>query len=1004
MIKNLKKVISSAAAVAIVASSASAFAVTFPDVDESASYANAVETVSALGVVVGDENGLFNPDANVTRAEFTTMVVRALGEEAAATAATTSSFTDAANTSVHWAAGYIAQGVADGWINGYGDGTFKPDNTVTYAEAVKMLVSAIGYELYAQNAGGYPSGYLSYGGSLDIIDGVSVEGNSTELTRSQCAVLVNNAMQAPLVLTGDITVGGSLGTVTEQQYTTMNGTGSGWQTLLTKFHDAYVVRGRVMETSKSQSGSGLDDDEVSFRVEAADNFDNEYYGSTGSDPVEFDMRVGDTDAANRIFEYSEAVVQKNKDTDEWVILSINTYGQSKTETFAASDVDSDGMGISDPVDTTDFSGVLTDSSMGNYRIPVFKGTSTSTTKYRVDENVALYVNGVEVSADLDDAFGKYVLLNSVGDVTLIDSTEPGSTSTDGYYDFIMVDYYVDAVVDSVTESSSNIRMFFKANDSNVAQSRLQWDPENEDVTVTFTKDDAEIAYTDVAEFDVLSIAYDVEVGFAQSTFYDVIVSSNTVSGRVTSRDEEDGVVTIDGNEYEFNERLYNINNVELSTDYTLYLDAFGYVAYIGEGDSAKNYGIVVGMYMGSGDELATVRLIGTDGNIVEYEARDEAAQNAFWNILTGEETYSTKGGPNGNGTVNKSNLTEETIQNNVVVYTLSSGDIRLREHLDPVNDNGVLPFRTSGSNSRLGNYTISDTATKIIDVDSYLGSDSNAGVMSVSSFAEDTDYTAYVYDRSNTSNVYRFVIVVEGTASINPDTTFAVVKSNPRTTDIDGTEYLSMTVCRDGAEDVTLLYEDTKASFTRGDVVIYSMNADGTANELHKIISMSGMSRYESLRDAALANDNFSSFVSSDVLPYLDDKTDPRNEWFKSTDNKEAEAYFGPILRKDASSIDLIVSQSNGESNINEDIESFTIDSTTDVYVYDYSERSDSDLRVYAGQGGNSTDAIYNGTYVDKDETIVSWDDVISDNVRPNFALVKVVDNDVTEVVVFVAN
>lgn len=999
MIKNLKKVISSAAAVAIVASSASAFAVTFPDVDESASYANAVETVSALGVVVGDDNGLFNPDANVTRAEFTTMVVRALGEEAAATAATTSSFTDAANTSVHWAAGYIAQGVADGWINGYGDGTFKPDNTVTYAEAVKMLVSAIGYELYAQNAGGYPSGYLSYGGSLDIIDGVSVEGNSTELTRSQCAVLVNNAMQAPLVLTGDITVGGSLGTVTEQQYTTMNGTGSGWQTLLTKFHDAYVVRGRVMETSKSQSGSGLDDDEVSFRVEAADNFDNEYYGSTGSDPVEFDMRVGDTDAANRIFEYSEAVVQKNKDTDEWVILSINTYGQSKTETFAASDVDSDGMGISDPVDTTDFSGVLTDSSKGNYRIPVFKGTSTSTTKYRVDENVALYVNGVEVSDDLDDAFGKYVLLNSVGDVTLIDSTEPGSTSTDGYYDFIMVDYYVDAVVDSVTESSSNIRMFFKANDSNVAQSRLQWDPEDEDVTVTFTKDDAEIAYTDVAEFDVLSIAYDVEVGFAQSTFYDVIVSSNTVSGRVTSRDEEDGVVTIDGNEYEFNERLYNINNVELSTDYTLYLDAFGYVAYIGEGDSAKNYGIVVGMYMGSGDDYATVRLIGTDGNVVEYEARDDAAENAFWNILTGEETY-----PDTNPSITKADLSRDTIQNNVVVYTLSSGDIRLREHLDPVNDNGVLPFRTSGSNSRLGNYTISDTATKIIDVDSYLGSDSNAGVMSVSSFAEDTDYTAYVYDRSNTSNVYRFVIVVEGTASINPDTTFAVVKSNPRTTDIDGTEYLSMTVCRDGAEDVTLLYEDTNASFTRGDVVIYSMNADGTANELHKIISMSGMSRYESLRDAVLANDNFSSFVSSDVLPYLDDKTDPRNEWFKSTDNKEAEAYFGPILRKDASSIDLIVSQSNGESNINEDIESFTIDSTTDVYVYDYSERSDSDNRVYAGQGGNSTDAIYNGTYVDKDETIVSWDAVQSDDVKPNFALVKVVDNDVTEVVVFVAD
>ena len=990
MIKNLKKVISSAAAVAIVASSASAFAVTFPDVDESASYANAVETVSALGVVVGDENGLFNPDANVTRAEFTTMVVRALGEEAAATAATTSSFTDAANTSVHWAAGYIAQGVADGWINGYGDGTFKPDNTVTYAEAVKMLVSAIGYELYAQNAGGYPSGYLSYGGSLDIIDGVSVEGNSTELTRSQCAVLVNNAMQAPLVLTGDITVGGSLGTVTEQQYTTMNGTGSGWQTLLTKFHDAYVVRGRVMETSKSQSGSGLDDDEVSFRVEAADNFDNEYYGSTGSDPVEFEMRVGDTDAANRIFEYSEAVVQKNKDTDEWVILSITTYGQSKTETFAASDVDDED------------SNYPADSMVSSGRIPVFKGTSTSTTKYRLadPDDVALYVNGVEIADDIDQAFFNYVIENEVGTVTLIDSTEPGSTSTDGYYDFIMVDYYVDAVVDSTSESGSYIRMYFK--NSTVNNGRLQWDPEDEDVTVTFTKDDAEIAYTDVAEFDVLSIAYDVEAGYNESSFYDIKVSSNRVSGRVTSRDSEDGVVTIDGNEYEVNGDLVTIGNIELSTDYTLYLDAFGYIAYLGEGDTAKNYGIVVGMYMGSGDDYATVRLIGTDGNVVEYEARDAAEEKAFWNILSGDDSEYN------NESITKNDLDRETIKNNVVVYTLSSGDIRLREHLTADNnDEGdeVLEFRTSGSTSRLGSYIISDTATTIIDIDSYLGSDSNAGVMSVSSFAEDTDYEAYVYDRSTSSSTYRFVMVVAGTASINPDTTFAVVKSRPVLTDVDSTEYLSMTVCRDGSEEVTLLYEDTNASFSEGDVVIYSLNSDGTASELYKVVDMSGyQTSYESLRDAVLGNDTFSSFVSSDVLPNINDKENPNNTWFKSTENKEAEAYFGPIYTKDSSTIELITSQTNGESDVTEDTKVFSLDSNTKVYVYDYSMQRNDGIRVSAGQGGNSSESVYRAAYTDDKQNVISWDDVVAEDIRPNFALVKTVENDVTEVVIYVAD
>ena len=79
MIKNLKKVISTLAAVAILATSASAFAVSFPDVDANASYAGAVDALTTLGVVNGDDNGKFNPENTVTRAEFAKMVVEALG-------------------------------------------------------------------------------------------------------------------------------------------------------------------------------------------------------------------------------------------------------------------------------------------------------------------------------------------------------------------------------------------------------------------------------------------------------------------------------------------------------------------------------------------------------------------------------------------------------------------------------------------------------------------------------------------------------------------------------------------------------------------------------------------------------------------------------------------------------------------------------------------------------------------------------------------------------------
>ena len=194
MIKNLKKLISTVAAVAMLASTASVFALDFPDVDESASYANSVEALTALGVVNGDDNGLFNPENTVTRAEFAKMTVEALGE---GDAAASSTYTKFADTKGHWAAGYVEAGVTAGFINGYDEDNFGPDDTVQYAQAVKMLVGALGYDVYASKQGGWPSGYLSYGSSLDIINGVSVASNETELTRAQCAVLIFNAMKAP---------------------------------------------------------------------------------------------------------------------------------------------------------------------------------------------------------------------------------------------------------------------------------------------------------------------------------------------------------------------------------------------------------------------------------------------------------------------------------------------------------------------------------------------------------------------------------------------------------------------------------------------------------------------------------------------------------------------------------------------------------------------------------------------------------------------------------------
>jgi hypothetical protein len=75
MNKNLKKVISSVAALTMVASSVAAFAVDFPDVESTASYAQAVQELSALDVISGYDDGTFGPDKLVTRAEITKMTL-----------------------------------------------------------------------------------------------------------------------------------------------------------------------------------------------------------------------------------------------------------------------------------------------------------------------------------------------------------------------------------------------------------------------------------------------------------------------------------------------------------------------------------------------------------------------------------------------------------------------------------------------------------------------------------------------------------------------------------------------------------------------------------------------------------------------------------------------------------------------------------------------------------------------------------------------------------------
>lgn len=109
----------------------------FSDTDSTAWYANVVGFVSSKGIASGDGDGTFRPDDPVTRAEFAAMMAKATGLNLVGG----TSFSDIGE---HWAKGYINALVAVGAVNGYADGTFRPDQPVTRAEAAKIANGAAG--------------------------------------------------------------------------------------------------------------------------------------------------------------------------------------------------------------------------------------------------------------------------------------------------------------------------------------------------------------------------------------------------------------------------------------------------------------------------------------------------------------------------------------------------------------------------------------------------------------------------------------------------------------------------------------------------------------------------------------------------------------------------------------------------------------------------------------------------------------------------------------------
>lgn len=163
-------------------------AATFIDIFDN-DYAEPVKRLAALGVITGDPEGVFRPYAPIIRAEFAAAVVRALGvtQEQARNGA--SNFTDVSEGD--WYSGWVNAAVKRGVVLGYPDGTFRPERPVTYAEAVTMLVRALGYEPLVK--GLWPTGHIAKALELGLTVGTSFQAHSP-ISRADFALMLDRAV------------------------------------------------------------------------------------------------------------------------------------------------------------------------------------------------------------------------------------------------------------------------------------------------------------------------------------------------------------------------------------------------------------------------------------------------------------------------------------------------------------------------------------------------------------------------------------------------------------------------------------------------------------------------------------------------------------------------------------------------------------------------------------------------------------------------------------------
>lgn len=753
------------------------------DVNESikgTKFEEPVELLKALDIMVGDaETGDLRLEDGILRSEFAKIAVHLSGlSEVAASSQGGTRFPDVVEN--HWATGYINVAAQQGYVIGDDYGNFRPDDQITYDEAVTVIVRILGYEPRAASSGGFPTGYTVVAGQIGLLrNGVVASGSNVGTTRGTVAIMSFNS------LTIDIMEKTSYGA--NENYEVVN------KNILKEKLDVTKEYGQVTATylSTLTGTSSLREDEVS--ILSLEGETNTY-------------KTGTTDAVNYLAKNVIYYVRDlDNNTDPTLILVRNNANRN-TEIKVPADHISSLTGE--------------DGSKKTFAYWVNK-TDSNTEKVTIKADAKVFYNGVATTAyDLTD-------LNNLtsGSVTLLDTTRTDE------YGYVFVTQYQNMVVDNVSLPS------FRVTDKYNLLS-LTLDPDDKSIKFSITKDGEKIGLEDLNEWDILSVAMNGAT-VAESTVINVLVSTDYVVGKVT--EIEDGKRMINGTLYEIADNYTASGQPEigLSDEGTFYLDVEGKIAAVDTTTAAgSNYAYLVNAEVtGSINNRLELQLFTQDGETTIYSASNRVKVNNTSN-LTGEDALAAIKAANEGETAQlityEINSSGEIYYVNTAATNSSGGSLRTAFSLDFVSGAEGIEYRSASK--KLGTFNISND-TIIFDIPEGETDTENFAVRTPAMFVDKTNYNVEIYDLSEDLTA-KIVIVKDSSGETNAESPIAVVTRVSSAQNSDQLTVDKLYALEDGktievlAKDSVTLVRDDDTKLQAGDIVQYTKNARGEIDKV----------------------------------------------------------------------------------------------------------------------------------------------------------------------------